>query len=121
MCALSRALDKAGSFLNRAIFVELVETGVGIGLQDAAELRQMPLRMFSLAIRRVSEPRCGSGHQARGTVIADVDPEPCRFRPAVAGSEHRKRRVVAMQLVGGHHVAASASTSGFSMGPYGAG
>jgi hypothetical protein len=37
--------------LDAAIFVELVETRVGVSLQQAAKLFQVPPGMFALAIR----------------------------------------------------------------------
>ena len=47
----------AGNFLDAAIlFIELIESGVGIGLQRTAKPAQMLLGMFALAIGRVGEP-----------------------------------------------------------------
>ena len=40
----------ARSFLNRAVLIKLPVTGEGICLQNAAEVGQMALRMFSLAM-----------------------------------------------------------------------
>ena len=38
----------AGSFPDAVIFIELIESCVGIGLQRATEVSQMLLRMFAL-------------------------------------------------------------------------
>jgi len=42
--------------LYQAVFIELVEASVGVGLEDATEVCQVPLRMFALAVRRVGDP-----------------------------------------------------------------
>ena len=55
---LAPDVGHAGRFLDRSVFIKLVEAGVGVGLKDALEVLQMPLRMFSLAVRRVGEPHC---------------------------------------------------------------
>ena len=71
---LAPHMRPARRLLDAAIFVELIESGVGIGLQRAAKLLQMPLGMFALAIRRVGKPHGGGGGVARGTVIANIGP-----------------------------------------------
>ena len=70
------------------------------------EVAQMLLRMLALAIRRVGEPHGRRRGIAGGTIIANVSPQPPGLRLAVAGSQHRNRRVVGMQLVAAEHVAA---------------
>ena len=65
--------------LNATALVELIEPRVGIRLQDATELLQMPLRMFPFAIRRVGEPYRGRRPIARGTIIANVGPQSPRL------------------------------------------
>ena len=96
----------AWSFLNGAGGVELVETGESVSLKNAAELGQMLLGMFSLAVRRVREPDGRRGLIAGWTAVADIGPEPCDLGFSSAGFKNRKRRVIAMQLVGIHHIAA---------------
>ena len=51
-------------------------TGVGIGLQDAAEVLQVPRRVLALAVGRVLEPHRRRRLVAAGTVVANVDPQP---------------------------------------------
>jgi hypothetical protein len=41
----------AGCLLDRPVFIEVVEAGVSIGLENSAEACKMTLRMLSLAIR----------------------------------------------------------------------
>ena len=54
--------------------VQAVESGVAIGLQNAAEILQVLTRMFTLAIRRVAQQHCGWIGAARGPIIAHVRP-----------------------------------------------
>ena len=56
-----------GDFLDSAIlFIELIESGVGIGLERAPKLAQMLLGVFALAIGRIGEPNGGCRRVARG-------------------------------------------------------
>jgi len=94
----------AGRFLDASGLVDLLEPRVAIGLQRARELSQVRLRMFAFTIRRVGEPyRCGRC-VSRGTIIANISPQPPGFCFAVAGRQHRNRRVVGVQLRRAHHV-----------------
>ena len=94
----------ARGLMNAAIFVELIEARVGIGLQRAAKLLQMLRGMLALAIRRVGKPHGGRGGVARRTIIANVGPQAPGLRLALARSQHRHRRVIGVQLTRGHHV-----------------
>jgi hypothetical protein len=47
-------------FIDPAIAVQVVQTGIGVGLQCSREIVQMPKRIFSLAILPVREPDCRS-------------------------------------------------------------
>ena len=51
-------------FLNAAIFTEVIESGVGIRLEDAMKVTQVLCGMLALAIRRVGEP-----HRRRRSLI----------------------------------------------------
>jgi hypothetical protein len=51
----------ARDFVEGAAAVEMMKTRIGIGLQRALEILQMPSRMFALAIFRVSTPHGWSG------------------------------------------------------------
>src|SRR5438034_1226737 len=68
----------ARRLLNTAVFVELVEAGVGVGLQRAVKLSKVALGMFAFAIRRVSKPHGGRGPVGGGTIIAKIRPRPAR-------------------------------------------
>src|SRR5260370_9272896 len=71
---LAPDMRHARSFLYQAVFIELVEARVGVGLEDATEVCQVPLRMFALAVRRVGEPDCRSIERTGGAIVADIGP-----------------------------------------------
>jgi hypothetical protein len=54
----------ARRLLNATVLIEPIESSVGIGLQRAAKLLQMPFGMFPFAIRRVSKQNCILGRLA---------------------------------------------------------
>ena len=91
--------------LNATIFIELIESRIGIRLQRAAKLFQMLRGMFAFAIGRVGEPNGGRGGVARRTIIANIRPQSPCLGLALARSQHRHRRVIGVQFAGGHHVA----------------
>ena len=64
----------ARRWFDATIFIELIESRIGIGLQRTAKPFQMLRGMFAFAIRRVGEPYGGGGGVARGTIIANVGP-----------------------------------------------
>ena len=72
--------------LHAAALVNLVEPGEGIGLQRAAEIAQMLLRMFPAAIRRVRKPHCRSFLAGGRTIIANISPQPPGLRLACPGA-----------------------------------
>src|SRR5579864_878950 len=96
----------AGSFLNLALLIELLETSIGVGLQDAMEATQVLLRMFSTAIRRVAEPYRGCRLISRRSIIPNVGPEASCFGLALTRSQHRHRRFIGVQLACSHHITA---------------
>src|SRR6266542_1161831 len=106
-------MSPAGGLQHAAAFVYLVETGEGIGLQRAAELAQMLLRMFTTAIRRVSKPHGRSLLAGGRTIIANIGPQPPRLRLALPRSQHRNRSVVAMHLACGEYIAAQRGNERF--------
>src|SRR5947209_14436590 len=71
-------------FLNAPVFVKLVESSVGISLQRAAELPQVPLGVLAFAIRRIGKPHGGRGLISCRTIIANIRPQPPRLGLAVA-------------------------------------
>src|SRR5215467_3411077 len=82
-----------------AAFVQLVEPGVGVGLQAAGKIPQMLLRMIALAIRRVREPNRRRIRRPTGPVIANVRPQASRLGLSCPRRQHRYWRVVGVQLV----------------------
>ena len=63
----------AGSLLD-LLAVELIEAGIGIGLQHAGEVRQVRSRPLTLAIRAVAEEHRRWLDAARRSIIAHVGP-----------------------------------------------
>ena len=97
----SHQLSPAGDLIHIATVVEMMKSCVGIGLQCTFEVLQMQSRMFTLAIRRVSEPDGWRGVFAGRSFIANISPEAASLRLSVAWSEHRNRRIVGMNLACG--------------------
>ena len=95
----------AGGLLDAPIFIELIEACVGIGLQRALKLLQMPLGMFAFAIRRIGKPDRGCGRIAGRTIIANISPQASRLGLALARSQHRHRRVIGVQFARADHIA----------------
>src|ERR1035437_10087989 len=82
-------------------FIEMMKSRIGIGLQSAFEVLQMQSRMFTLAIRRVSEPHGWRRCFACSPFIADISPEASGLGLPVSRSEHRNRCIVGMNLACG--------------------
>ncbi|KVZ39170.1 hypothetical protein WL16_32205 [Burkholderia ubonensis] len=96
----------AGRFLDSPALVKLGVAGKGIRLQHALEVRQVTLRVFTAAIRRIGKPDCGRFGRARGPIVAHVDPETPGLGLTITRREHRQRRVIAMDLDAAEHVSA---------------
>src|SRR3569623_936937 len=79
----------------------MMEARIGIGLQSSSEVLQVLPRKFSSAVFRIGEPDTGSFQIACRPVVAHKCPEPSCLGLAVAGREHRHRRVVSMKLATG--------------------
>src|ERR1700728_2787695 len=103
---LAAGMSPAGRLANPASVIQMMEAGIGVGLQRAREVLQMFPGVFALTVRRVGEPNGGCGAGACRTVIAHVGPEPARLRLPVARREHRYRRVVGVQLRGTENMTA---------------
>ena len=69
----------ARRFDHAAALVERVEPGIGVGLQDALEVAQAPLRMLALPVRRELVEHRGRIGPAEWSVIAEIGPEPRRL------------------------------------------
>ncbi len=90
--------------LDDPLTIELVEAGIGVGLQEAREAGQVRRRPFALAVRRKEEDRRRRAGITRRPVVADIDPQPPGLGAATAGIEYRHRRVVGMDLGRGKDV-----------------
>ena len=76
----------------------MMKARVRIRLQCTRVILQMPSRMFTLAIFRVSEPYGRSSGITRRTIIPHIGPQSACLGLAVAGSKHWNRRIVGMDL-----------------------
>ena len=79
--------------------VEVVEPGIGVGLQDAGIAGQVPARVLGGAVARVAEHRRRRRRAGEGPVVAHIGPEPAG--DGLAPGQHRHGGVVAMQALGG--------------------
>src|SRR5512144_2772025 len=92
--------------------VEVVEPGITVRLQQAAERAEVRPRMLALAIWAVAVAYRRWRRSGARAVVAQVDPQPAGFGAAATGVEHRDRRIIGVQLVGGHDVGGDRVDSG---------
>lgn len=112
----------AGGLDNPSAGEQLVEPGITVGVNDAAELRQMGLGMFALTVRRIAEQSRRRPRTGKGPLVSDVE-------PALAKAGVDSRPVLVLPVPGARTgtgvsstckvslartSAARASTSGFS-------
>ena len=64
----------AGGLDNPSAGEQLVEPGIAVGVNDAAEVRQMGLWMFALAVRRIAEQSRRRPRTGKGPLVSDVGP-----------------------------------------------
>ena len=83
---------------------QLVEPGIAVGVDDAAEVFEMRPRVLALAVGRVEEQRRRRSRAGERPLVADIGPQPPGLGLAGARRQHRHRRVVDMQRVRGHHI-----------------
>src|SRR5579864_8681127 len=88
------------------VAVKMMEARIGIGLQGSREVLQVLSRMFASAVFRIGEPDSGGSLFTCRPVIANISPEPSGLGLAVAGREHRYRRIVGMKLAAGEDMLA---------------
>src|SRR5438552_6208879 len=81
-----------------------VEPGIAVGVNDAAKVLQMGLRMLAFAIGRVEEQRRRRARTGEWPLIADIEPQPAGLGLAGTWRQNRHRRVVDMQSVAGQDV-----------------
>ena len=79
--------------------IEPEVAAVGVGLENAAPLGEMALRMFAGAVARGVEQRRRRPLSTEGAVVANIDPDASRV--GLALGENGNRGVVAVQAVGG--------------------
>lgn len=77
--------------------VEVVEAGIAVGMENAAELREVLPRVLALPIRAVEVAGRRWRRVAPGPAIADVSPEPSCLRLSPSRVEHGHRRVITME------------------------
>src|SRR5580704_19715345 len=94
----------AGGLDNPSAGEQLVEPGIAVGVNDAAEVRQMGLWMFALPVRRIAEQSRRRPRASEWPLIANVGPQPARLGLAGARCEDRHRGVVDVQGVTGEDV-----------------
>ena len=61
--------------------------------------------MLATPIRRIGKPHCWRRAVACWTIIANIGPHTTQLGLAVAGCQHRNRRVIGVQLASAHDVA----------------
>ncbi len=100
---LAPCMSPAGGFNDPAAFVEMMESNIGIGLQNTGEEAQMLLGMFSFAILRVGDPYGWSHIITRRPIVAHIGPEPRGFGLACSWSQHRNGRIIRVYLRSREH------------------
>ena len=98
-----RPAQRLGDRPRRAVGgVELAEAGIGVGLQDAGQPARCRSGCSPRAVARVEEQRRRRRAAGERPVVADIGPEPAG--DGLALGQHRHRRVVAVQPLGGEHM-----------------
>ena len=85
-------------------FVEMMESSIGIGLQNIEEEAEMLLGMFSLAILRIDEPHSWWHVTACRSIVAHIGPESPGLGVACAWCQHRIGLVIGVYLRSRKHV-----------------
>jgi hypothetical protein len=98
---LAPHMGPAGRFGDAVAGVQLIETGVAIGVDDTGEVFEVGARMLALAVGRVAEQRRRRALAREGPLVADIDPQPAGL--GLAGTRRQHRRVVDMQAVRRRH------------------
>src|ERR1700680_889623 len=91
---LAPYMRPAPRFLDTPVFVELIESSVGVSLQRATKLALVTLGMFAFAIRRVGKPTCRRRRIPSRTIISNVRPQPPGLGLAIPRSQYRHGRIV---------------------------
>ena len=88
----------ASHFDDPVPLIEPVITGIGVGLQESGELLEMGSRTLPLAIGAVEECDRRRRHISARAVVAQIHPYPPRRGAARSRRQHRKRRIVSVDL-----------------------
>ena len=83
---------------------QFVEPGIAVGVNDAAEILQMRLRMLAFAVGRVEEQSRRRPRAGERPLVADIGPQPAGLGLAGARRQDRHRCVVDVQGVAGEDV-----------------
>lgn len=75
---LAPQMGTTSCFLNADIFIKMMETGIGISLQNAREGPKMLLGMLAFMVGRIGEPNRWRRGIAGWTVIPDIALGPAR-------------------------------------------
>src|SRR5215467_2640130 len=76
---------------------QFIEPGIAVGVNDAAEVLQMRLRVLAFAVGRVEEQGRRLPPTSERPLIADIGPQPAGLGLAGARRQYRHRGVVDMQ------------------------
>jgi hypothetical protein len=109
---LAAEVRPASDLLDATSLVQLLISGITVGLEKAGEQPQLALRMDAAAIGREPIPGERWGDGARRAIIDDIGPEPRLCGAALAGHEHRHRRIVGVELGGLQSFLADAADDG---------
>jgi len=86
-------------------FVETVEPGIGIGLQNPAIAGEVTFRVIAGAVAGIEKHSRRRIAAAEGPVVAHINPGPSGHRLALG--QHRHRRVIAMNAAAGKDMGAN--------------
>ncbi len=84
--------------------VKLVESCIGVGLQDALPPFQVPPGVFDVAVGGVVAQRRWRGGAGKGAVVAHMDPQ--SSSRGAAYRQHRDRGAVVVQPLARQHMGA---------------
>ena len=95
-------------FAGAARFVERLEPGIAVSLQETGEAREVLGRVFPAPVWAVEVSGCRRRRATERPIVTDIDPQPPGFGSSEPRRKHRDCRVVAMDLLGCKHVVADA-------------
>ena len=93
-------------FAGAARFVERLEPGIAVSLQETGEAREVLGRVFPAPVWAVEVSGCRRRRATERPIVTDIDPQPPGFGSSEPRRKHRDCRVVAMDLLGGEDMVA---------------